>query len=281
MQAFMTTTPQEDLRYAAEDIQQAMAAGLDNFKAFAGKLSELLPGIVRAFQNADTTSKYEKFPPLKAPQSAFLNLVSQHTYLELREIKAYVPQGYQGTFLQGLQVLGEAVNRCGRLQAQVLQPYLTFLAPLLSSSEALKRPEDEAAFFKKLNDERTDFYARHKQLFAQRTETRVKVGQVIERNADWQEVLQTLNRVSDEMDSIKRDEIDLHVKHIEDYLKIIEARLKDGLIPDVSPEVSQGLAEGAYTIACELEFFGMVYYWVLALKTAIDDTVEEIARVLR
>jgi hypothetical protein len=277
----MTLTPQEDLRYACEDIHAAVAAGMDSFRSFGNKLSELLPGIVRAFQNADRLGSYEAVETFNLDQRAFIELVSKHSYIELREIKGYVPQGYHATFLEGLTVLGDAVERCTRLQAQVLKPYLTYLAPLLSSSDALKRPDDQVEFFSRLNTERTEMYARQKALYAQRTDTRAKIGQLLERNADWVPVFSALNKVTATLDSIKRDEIDLHVKHIEDYLKIIEGRLKENKIPEVSPEVSQALADGAYQIACELEYFGMVYYWVLGLKSAITDTVMEVTSTVK
>lgn len=274
-------TPQEDLRLATEDIRGAVAAGMDSFHFFSGKLSELLPGIVRAFQNTDKTSSYENLAPLKDDQRAFTELVNKHSYLELREIKGYIPQGFQATYLQGLEVLMDATTRCTRIQGQVVQPFLEFLAPLVSHKEAFQRPGDQAAFFTRLGEERTELYKRQKALYASRTDTRAKIGQLAERNADWTTVLQLLNRIVAELESIKRDELDMRIKHAEDYLVIIEGRLKGQELPDVSPEVTQALAEGAYQIACELEFFSMTYYWVLAMQTAIRDSMLEIARVVK
>ena len=275
-----TSTPLEDLQLASESISESIAMGLGSISHFTDKLAQWLPDIMRGLRGHEPLDRLPAMMPFTGPQKAFLALISQHSYLELREIKAFVPEGLDKPFLDYVILLHAAVQHCSRFYTDTLVPYTTFLAHLVSSPDALRSLNDQGVKNAQLAAQREGFYSHRRSLFGTQPVGRQRVAQVVERNADWSQVLNGTNSVVTQMSQIKRSAIDEQLRQANDYLDILHSKLQKGELP-ANPEVCKALADGAYQVGAELEFFSVTYYWVLALQGSLNNTMEEVQRVIK
>jgi hypothetical protein len=267
-----TTNPQLRLQYASESISTALAAGVDSLSNFGARLSEVIPDVISGFKELVTST---------SDQRAFLKLLEQHSYAELRYIKGYVPEGFNGKFDQLFDVLAQAVKHCATVNERVLSPYVTFLASFANGGDAIKSLDSKEhinAEFKKI---RANLDADYACLFIQSNANRAQYGSLVDRNADWSSVLTKANSVENAMRSVNRSTITDQCRKAETYLDLIERKLSNGQLHNATPEVCKALAEGAEQAANEVAYVSVVYYRVLAAFNSVDQTINEVRRVVK
>lgn len=276
-----TLSPTEELRLACE---QFVAAGtsvgtagsklLDYFKG-------LMPSISNAFSGSNALEKLPKYQGLGRDHRKFLERVNLHSYGSLREFKAFAPAGLNTTYLNYLGLLSQAVDHVLQFQPKTINPYLIFLAQLTSSRNAALSTDSHEAENKALQATRAEFDKQFATMFRTNVhETVTKVGNVIERNADWPEVFQKSLELATKIEGLKLTTIQHGVKQAEDYLDIIFHLAQTGKLESATPEVLNAIAEGAYQVASELEFLSVIYYRCLTVNQAIKDTMDGMMKAL-
>ena len=276
-----TTNPQLRLQYASESISSALAAGVDTLSNFGARLAETIPDIISGFKELVTSSGEIKEIKLTSDQRAFLKLLDQHSYAELRYIKGYVPEGFNGKFDQLFDVLTQAVAYCSTIDERVLSPYVTFLASFANGGDAIKSLDSKEhmnAEFKKIRANLDSDYA---SMFIRSNSARAPYGTLVDRNADWKDVLVKANSVENAMRSLNRTTISDQCRKAETYLDLIERKLSNGQLHNATPEVCKALAEGAEQAANAVAYVSVVYYRVLAAFNSVDQTINEVRRVVK
>ncbi len=267
-------TPDSELKYAQESFQSALAQGLTHASDFSKKLYDTLPSIIRGFAPVKDTLILPDLVGLDKNQAKFVKITHEIPFSELRELRAFVPEGVFSTYLEYLQVLHPVTEYQRSIQGDVIAPFVMILAQIVSDAKGNVSTNNHRAEFKKLEKNREEAYARFSKLYAKDSvETQVKVKNVIERNADWPAVLNLLNQCVSNMQDIDREAIKQQIQQCNDYLDIIYTYLKEGKLEGTSLEAAQSLSDGSWQVAQELQFFSTTYYRVLSLNAAIEKTV--------
>lgn len=276
-----TTLALEELRLACEQLSAAAAAGAPADLKLVEFFKGLMPKVSQYFNAVKDLAGFTKQPGLTSDQAKFIKRLDLHNYNELREFKAFRPAGLEGTYLQYAKALEDAVDHILMFQPKVLSPYLVFLAQLTSSRQAALSTEDHDRFNAQLRKNREAVQKEVSKLFVASVEhTEGKLGRLIERNADWHELFRNMASLTSKINGMKLSEIQNQVKQAEDYLEIIYQAAQSGRLESATPEVMQGLADGAYQVASELEFLSVTYYNVKIFTQAIDDTVNALTKAL-
>ena len=263
----------EELRVACEQLAASSTAGYANNKLvefFKG----LFPTIVNAFNTSDGIDKLPKYEGLGKEHRAFLQKLSAHSYGELRGMRAYRPAGLQVSFLTYLKELDIAVEHIRSFPSGTLTPYLTFLAQLTTHGNAALSTDEHRSGHQALAAKRDAMDKAFAKMFKPGdTSTETTVGVVIERNAEWPDLLVEANSLANKIEGMRLAPIQQMVKQAEDYLDMLFHQAQQGKLENATPEVMQNLADGAYQIASELEFLSVTYYRAIVLNQAIKDTM--------
>lgn len=276
-----TYTPEEELVYAQESITSMMTAMLDTVNETRQRLINALPGLKRGFAGNTDLTALHGFAGMTSDQAALLKNLRHVTYGEIRNVNATVPEGMTSTYLTYLQALKPAVEHLRDIVPNVVMPYTVFLAHLVSNKSAALSTNGGGIDYDKLERARDASYAALGACFSKGTHVRSTVGEVVERNADWVQVLKETKELSDIIGQIKRDRVRELTRQCEDYLEAIYQNLQSGSIEEIAPEAARSLARGAYQVASELTYFSVVYYRVLTLTAAVDRSVGELNYVLK
>lgn len=246
------------------------------FQAFKG----FIPKITSAFKAATALSQTPNYEGITSDHKRFVELLNKHSYAELRNLKAVRPTGLAVPFLTYLQTLDVAVHHALAFKSETLDVYTMFLAKLTSTKDALICT-DERKLFTKIEKGRADVEAEFaKQFKTTDNTTDTKLAAVVDRNADWIDVFGQMDQVRRTLDRINLKDIELTVSHANDYLEVVYHQIKNGEIKNMSDEVIRQLSDGAYQVACEVEFLSLIYYRVVTLEVAIKDTREGVIKAL-
>lgn len=256
---------------ATEGFVQDFSTAVANiFGAFSGTAEYLN---VRGFSKSDQTT------PLTKENKQFLTLVNQVPFTEMSQLRAYVPEGMNCTYLEMLDRLLESSEYLKGIYAAVVQPYSLYLARFLSDKDTALSPESKQFEYAKLEESRNARIAEFTKLYkVDSYKTECKVGNVIRRNADWNEVMLKQKAVIANLEAVDRKALKREIDQCTEYLSLIANSLKaEG--KQTRPEAAARLSLGAYNVAKEMEYFSNTYYRALGLNGAVDKTVENVNKI--
>lgn len=245
------------------------------------RLTNLLPVAVSAFKHmlGLMSTDAPAANPLTGDQAKFVKTVASRNYLNLSQMPARVPEGMKSTYLQYLHVLTEASTHASQVVDR-LSAYTLFLGTLINEHGAELSTRFDRASYNALRAARDD----HTSMLATLVQNgSVKVdstyGAVVERNADWKAIFEGLNLVASQINGVNKRTINKKVEEAAQYLEIIERKVGRGELEHISPQMVAEIADGAFQMGKEVEYFVAVWYKVQALTEAINATVLQLNRV--
>lgn len=251
------------------DVQSLFAGTLpmikESFLSFTGKFLPTMPGVA-----------------LTAKQHDFIREVSKHSYLDLAPLAAFVPEGLVVPYHTYLAHLLPAVKHASVVQSEVMNAYTTFLSQLINNRDAQLETRSFDKVYQAMSTERTSMNAALGSCFkAGSSKADVTYGAVVERNADWEAVFTVADEVSKIINKVDRKKLNDKIEEAVELLTILEKKVARNEFGEVTPAVAQHLADGAFQVASELEFYPAMYYKTLAINAAIDRTVKHVQTVLK
>lgn len=264
-------------------IQRDVAA----LEAFAvsdvgGLFKRIVPTIFDDISNFFKTVRPEdQAVELPKDHKKFLELIKHHRYIDLTGVASYVPEGLEVTYDEYLVELDKSVERIEGLVSNVLNPFSAFLAGLVTNKEAQLSTFSFNATNKGVEKEREALLKDLGECFGKgRTQTNVTYGDVVKRNQDWESVLTRTIVLTGRVNHIDRRVIQKKIAECSQLLETIYKKLQRGEFENVTPEVVQNFADGAYQVARELEFYSTTVYRVHAYTHSVKRTIEYIGGIL-
>ena len=244
-------------------------------------MRRLLPRITQSFHGfTNAVVPTDPAIALKGDQKEFVKLMSKHSYMDIRDLLVYVPEGMTSSYSDYANVLSRAVDYAVEIERQ-MTAFNSFLAVLVtnrvvSSTNVVSNMNT----YKALASQREDLNNAFAECFkGGTTKAESTIGKVVQRNADWEHVFAQANLLAERMNKINRKHLNDAASTAARYLEQIQHQSKhDG---DVAPEVVNELAEGAFQMASGLEFFAIVYYRVQTLVAALSNTTEQVTASLK
>lgn len=278
--SIVAPTRLETLQYASESLSSQVSN-------LGGKLLSLMPEIVTSFFSVKDglTAPKETLPKLRegkvrGNQEAFLRIVKDIPYSEIRELRASVPPGLSTTYLDAFGALLPATEYIMSIRGQVIEPFMNLLGQMVSDQSMTVSTKDYSKLFKAAADTRKNVLSRLDGCFKNGEKTDLTVKAVIERNSDWRAVLQANNTVVVNLDSIDLQATERQLQQCSDYLTILADRLKEGGMANISPEMTRGLSDGAYNVGLEVAMLSSVYFRALQMSQSVESTVAHITECM-
>ena len=274
-----STDPLADLQHARECI----ALEAFSLSSLGSGLKDFLPSIVSAFASNKVAAELPDMQSISADQAAFVKLIAPFPYTELMELRAFRPEGVTATYLNYLGALLPVTAYLTDIQHRVVQPYLVFLASVVSNKASSYSSNTNGLEYKKFEAYREAAYTAFGKLYAANSyAATTTVQHVVDRNTDWPAVFELAKKCTDNMKSVDLSALQSQMKQASDYLVILNDQLQtEAASSTTRPQceaAAERLSNGAYQVAKELEFFSSTYYRVLALNGAVNNTVEHIRK---
>lgn len=245
-------------------------------------LKKVMPDIKSHFSNfVARFSANDKPIPLSRDQRNFIKLVEKHNFVDISPLAVVVPEGFDADFVVLGNVLHQAADHALKVR-DLLNTYTTYLAMLITNEFQRFETKNSVQVYQGMQTERDQVLKELGALFKPGShETKRQYGQVVTRNKDWEIVFGEVDALSKQMNSVDRTALNHKVKEAGQLMDKVISMLKDGKLESSAPEVAQELAEGAFQIASELEFFSVIYYRVMAYVTSVNTSVDKITEILK
>jgi DNA-binding FrmR family transcriptional regulator len=164
----------------------------------------------------------------------------------------------------------------------VINPYTVYLAQIVTNKEIVLSTTSMDAEFKNLEKERTRLNEELGACFKKgSTQSVTTVGKVVDRNTDWNNVFTICEHISTAINKVDRHVLQKKIDECNTHLGLILKMLDSDQVDKVANQTVQNLANGAYQVASELEFFAVVYFKSEVLLNAVNRTVENFRQVTK
>jgi hypothetical protein len=246
-------------------------------------LTETIPGII-----GEVKGYFNKFLPsqpgitLNFNQNDFIKEMNKHSYLDISPLRAYVPEGLEVTYLEYSEELLESAMHASNVLNGVMSAYTVFLSQLISNSDAKLSTSSFLATHKDLEKKRIRLNEEIGECFGKgSTKAEVSIGEVINRNNDWEKILKNSDAILKLVNNVDRNTLNKKVKECVTMLDVIMEKIKRGELDNASAETVKNLSDGAYHVACELEFFAITVYRAMSFAGALELTAKHCVEVLK
>lgn len=273
-------TPIQELQYASESISSFASGTLSAAVAMTGRVKSLMPSIISGFKGAQEFSELTNLKDLSKEEQLFLKSISKVSFAEVRALRADVPEGFSGDFFAYAKTLQACATPLSRLAPEVLNPYTVFLGQLVSTRNVAILNDDKDHVYKAMEAHRKEGYAHIAKFFTKKKpESTARISEVIARNDDWKHLFASLKAATDAINSVDRQLLKQLMAQAEDYLNILQDMLKSGKLDGLTPETSKALANGAFQVASQVEYYSVIYFRILGLTSAVRTTMARVTTI--
>lgn len=248
-----------------------------------GLLNNIFPSMKETFLGfMRSYSPSEAAVSLSGNYKDFLKEIPKHNYTDIRSITAYVPEGLNTDYKEYGDYLQAAVAHATAVMDDVLNPYSTYLAQLVTNHDMRLSTNTFETVYKPMEEKRDLLTKDMAGCFKKgSTQSVSNIGKVISRNADWEDLFVLCERLTQQVGKVDRVKLKKKIGECTEYLEAIERKLKRADMEGVAPQVIQNLSNGAYQVACELQFFSVVYYKVEVFVNCVNRTLNNFATVMK
>lgn len=262
--------------------QIAMESGV--LSNMVNSIKNIFPDLISTLRNS--FSHTENLPAIEIrltnDQKFLIKEINQFNYIDIAELSTQVPEGFVGNYIDYTKELITIIDDISDVNGKVLQPYSVYLSTFLTNKDAKYNTKDQTRLYNSMKVAREHHVKSLGHYFKDSSNvSKVKIGQVIKRNSDFQLVYNQTGVIAKKIYSINLKTLNENVKRCLDMLDMIIEKIEKNEIEHVSPEVTQNLAFGAYEVAREIEFFSVIYFKVLALTTSVDATTVKVNNFIK
>lgn len=235
-----------------------------------GIFPEMLSNLKTAFNSTEELPKIEI--KMSGEHKFIVNEIKAFPFSEYGELSTVVPEGFHGNYLDYMKVLIHSTDVLRAVPEKIIKPYYVYLSVFLSNKDAKKSTTDNEAFYKGVRAGREKLNHEIGRFFNDSDPTsKLRINKLIHNSSGIKDMFEFSELLKKQVDKVDISELNKTSRQCMDLLDIIMKQIKEGTIANVTPETTKNLANGAYEIARELEFFSVVYFRIITALSTVDN----------
>lgn len=216
----------------------------------------------------------EKAPALTSEQRDMVKSLTKQKYLDVADLTAYCPEGLDVDLVTYTKFLEQAVDHVSLTYNKLSPEYVMILGRLINQPDYKLDSRETETIFKGVQKNREEKMHDVGKCFKKgSTKAVTTLGDLVQRNNDWQEVFQRTEAINIVIGKIDRRKLAKSIKEITDMMDMIKSKMERGELENISPQVVRGISEGAFQLASEIEMYAAVHYRVMELNGTLNATV--------
>lgn len=209
------------------------------------------------------------------PENANLESKKRFDYINIKMIKAFVPEGMNVTYIECLNLIEDAIKYCLEVINTNLPRYSKLIADITTINNFEKVIESNELLFIDNQKYRDTANTYKDKCYNTSTVTVVKIENVVKNLNQWKEVFDKINYLNNLCNTINNEQVIDSINKVANLLDILIEN-KNNKLDNISPEMLRQLTNSTYNIAKDLEFISIVKYDLLSLNGTIANTVQNL-----
>lgn len=263
-----------NVSYSREEFLNQLALESSFKDNVASLFQKGIPSLVEKFKAyINEGNKPDEDPSITA-LDANLSATQRHRleehYLTYRDVLVQVPEGFKGEFLEYALELNSIGSSLFEQTHKLLTEYRFALSSILTNAEQRTSLKDLSANYERTAAARADLGKRLSAFFQDNTVSRARLVDVLPQYKSAKDLVRQIKELHRVSGNKQLEEIQTSVKTVVEYLSLVETRLADESISDVSPTVVKNIANGAHELALYVDAVVAYHYAAVSLITCVD-----------
>jgi hypothetical protein len=250
-------------------LSQAMSAAVNKLPHFLEDVKKFITSRLNPFSSNITLVDSRKL------EARFRTI----DYVSASNLGVFVPAGFNGNWLDYIQVLNKSQKVLDNLRDGLLKPFEVYVAQLLNSPEHLR---DNSIMPQLARYKSPDFKGLDKEFstfFNKTQSTESTYGEVVKRHADLPLITRDLNEVNTRFASIDRTVLIKQVTSISDLLGMLINNIKESREEYVvSGTTMKALTDLTFFMAHEVEYYTTHGYFLDTFSLSVKDSYKRLER---
>lgn len=264
-------------------LREGVALESVSLRDMSSYFKDIMPSLQDSFKNFVV-----RFSPHQAPiqeftsqQRDFEKELSGQAYMNVAQVTAMVPEGLDVPYLDYAEVLLEAVKHASKVM-DTLSPFCDYLARLITDKESALSTKSFENEFKLIEEERKRINEELGGCFKKgSTKAEAAFSDVVQRNADWKSVFERCKEIGATINQVNRQALLKKVHECNVHLEVILKKVREEKLEQIAGATVLNLADGAFQVASELEFYAIAYYKAEVFVACVNQTVEYFNKVMK
>lgn len=267
----------DNLRYKRDVIALESISGAAALESAVNRLPDFFATVRTAY--AEYLSKPLSALLVKRDLAWISDRVTKRSYTDLRPLECFTPPGLKVDYLTYAHALNEGAKAMKKLKTDVLAPYNAWLGTKLGNPQSLTSLTTNLGItdYTPHNTEKLEKAIQACFHTTGRHEVTAPYGDVVKRNADWNELGKVVDQLDTAFNEVSHQEIiDLVNRTTAQMDRLMQRMAEDPDSYKLSPATLQALAAVSYDIGRELEFYGLLRHRIGEFSKAVKDTTTKL-----
>jgi hypothetical protein len=244
---------------------------------------EAIPSMMASINGALSSIKFFSNDKTAVNGSTvFLNLLEKSNFVEISDVKIFTPEGLVGNLPAYTDVLKSCSEHASKVVTDVLVPYNTFLAQLLSSNSARLSSFGQLNYMLKKDEQREKLNELIGSFIVPgSTQVKQPVGKAFNRNSEWRDMLANQSESTQAINSVGIKSVMSAMDECVQLIDAIRTASSSGELDSLSGPMLRQLSTTTLTAANEVTFYSITAYRVNVLTKAINDSIDVLTKELK
>lgn len=249
--------------------------------AFVDSIKSTFYDFVSRLTNFITTLKAGNYKSQKLAADDVVALVEAKTYQETRNLYVNVPVGFQGKWVDYLNFLStQILPQVARTDA-TLKSVIQRMAVLLNEPDRLKAQSGLRELDRSLDVISQEQLDKMKRYVANGSKYQRRLGEVMERNADFKASYELINKINSELGVVDFAKIQDQVTRLSELTQSLQETMKSDEGRELSGLVTSQLSELFFKLGVSLTAGAVLMDAVTQQTVAMDTTLTSLREQLK
>lgn len=249
-------------------------------KTIASVVPSLIDSAKSVIESIGFGKPNEKSPVLDPAYKYFGQDIAKVNYMHWAKVQIFTPEGFAGNFLEYAALIQQSIKHANEALGDVVVPFNAFLSGLLSDNQKRIAQLDPNHKLRRRDSERDSLNKTIGAFFQSHRNTQAPLGDVVARNAEWNDLMLVILKIRASVDSISMKTMQSTLADTVQLLDAIKSTAKAGELNDIAGVQLRALSQNALSVAREAEFFAVTQFRARALDTAVNDSVHKLGALL-
>lgn len=224
--------------------------------------------------------------PLATPDNAerafLVRNIDSFEFSEVSSMAIQVPEGFDGKYNDYLPTISGIVKEYHSFSSEVLKPLHGLLAVFLSNKDSRLNTASLEPVYTALRDRRQKHGEVLGENFIDSGKTSRKyIRDVFTSRGDIVTVIMQAEDLQQDIAQINLASIKKEADTLLGLISIVEKRIEENTITELSPETANNLALAIYEVGKQIEFLAALHYPCMVIETCIDSVVTLLNKHIR
>lgn len=210
----------------------------------------------------------------------FLKVINETNYVTISPMLVQVPEGFKGNYLEYVTLIRDIMVMETSIEQDILIPFKNILSNIIANPNA-RFQFDRKAYERilKKSKERSEIQAKLNAMFDNSSNTKASYGNVISRNADWEEVFSITEEIG-RLSHTDLRSVKARVEEIVTLLDTVSEMNKEGELTKLHPDLLRHIGELTQASAEGTAFVSVAYYHGRTAFEVLSKLIKDLVKVL-